>query len=141
MAKKKKDDAPKRGRKKKQWPIKTLLQAIELDSCNPYVASLAEYVGCSYNTMKRVVDENPELRAAMELRKTEIIEKAESTVMELLDSDDQKVRANTAKWVLSVRNENYMDKSKVEIEGNVDTNITINIRKDDESNLKDLLDD
>ena len=91
--------------------IKKLIEAITEGKIPDSRVALAEALGMSYNTLRKVIDDNPEVDKAMKLSREKIIDKSENILEDILDNESdtysEKTVAETAKWVLERRDKRY----------------------------------
>ena len=110
MAKKKKEK--RKYRRVADVNVPRLIADIEDDKIEPYISGLQRALGLSWNSISKLVNENPDLRAAMILRREEYIETAEQQIPDLLENASEKVRADIVKWVLKTRTDRFSDKQE-----------------------------
>ena len=123
MATKKTTKKKKVGAKKKTFSVKAIIEAINTDKANPYTNSIARVFKVDFNTMRNFINEHPEIQEAMDLRKTSIVELAEDSINSILMNKEHPEHAKTAKWVLSVRNNDYKEKQDIKLDGGIEINI------------------
>jgi len=91
--------------------IEKLIEAITQGKIPDSRVALAEALGMSYNTLRKVIDDNPEVDKAMKLSREKIIDKSENILEDILDNESdtysEKTVAETAKWVLERRDKRY----------------------------------
>ena len=91
--------------------VAELIKAISDGNLPDSRLALAEALGMSYNTLRKVLDANPEVDNAMKLSRERIIDKSENILDDILDNDSdtysEKTVAETAKWVLERRDKRY----------------------------------
>lgn len=73
------------------------------------VQKIADMLGCDRSTLFKWMTDVPEFRAEFEAAKAEPFDKASKAVIQALDSDDEKVAADMAKWLLERRGKGAFD--------------------------------
>jgi len=97
--------------------VKKLIKMINTDKVKPYTTAIKNALELSWNTTKKLIKDNPDIEAAMLLRREEITEFAEESIPDILKNADYKTRSQMIQWVLKTRDERFKEKQEVKHEG------------------------
>jgi len=110
-----------RGRKKlltksKLPKIKKLIE----DNGHFNISNLATALKVSWLTLKKFIDEYPQVQKWLDEANDELIDMAENTIKTAIENGDM----FTAKWLLALRSKRYREKpTEVDVKGEININI------------------
>ena len=119
--------------KKKQirdrWPVKAVVEVFYM--CKGVWSDICYALDCSNSQLAKWLDENPDHKEDLAKAKVGIVEQAEETVANLLHSENERMRLEAAKLILTKLGKEYGWSGMSNI-----TNVQVNLNDDKTAQIK-----